>query len=244
MRALIFALAVVVGGAASAQALLRYLGDRPGGGSASSGTCRAPLPTTAAWYGDSIIEGACSGASPAVRLQQMKPGWTAFNKGVSGETSSQIVARYFAGRDTACNGDLCGTYLFEGGVNDLKGGTGNPAAVLATMLTAVDDCRSRGRHCVWSNIMPFRACNFCGDTSAGWVLVQQYNALWTAACAARPDIRCVQVGAGSVFEEPATDGYLTAAFSCDGIHLVQAGTDAFVVLAKAGLDQLLEGSCQ
>lgn len=209
------------------------VGGASGGGSAPV----APLPATFIWYGDSIVQGAGSGTAPPAKLQSLLPGYVGFNAGISNETAAQIATRYFAAVNgaarTDCNGEQCGTYLFEGGVNDCKGGVCTPSAVLATMLTMVDDCRARGRRCIWSNIMPFRDCAFCGDTAAGWVKAKEYNALWRQACASRSRLECLDVGEDSDFEEPDTDGFLAEDYSFDGIHLQQAGTDAYAAMAAA-----------
>jgi hypothetical protein len=223
---------LVVPQAALAQFVPRFDGQTPSG-EFSITLPSLDLPSTFAWYGDSIIQGACS-SSPQVPLQQLLPGYVGVNRGISAQTSAQIAARYFAGHLTDCGGEECGTYLFEGGVNDCKGGGCDPASVLATMMAMVDDARTRHRRVIASNIAPFRTCAICGggDLAAGWELAKQYNALFAAACAARRDITCIDVGAGSDWEEPATDGVLKSAWSCDGLHWQQAAIDALAARAR------------
>jgi len=211
-----------------------FPGQSPNDGLIRSGVSPVDaLPRSFAVYGDSIALGLCSTTAPHLALSALLPGYLAANHAQSGTTTSEIATHYFATRDTACDGTLCGTYLFEGGVNNVKNGSGTPSSMLSDMLSAVDDARSRGRRVVWTNIAPFKGCGFCGDPATGWTLAKSYNTLWAAACAARPDITCVDVGAGTAWEEPSTDGYLKTAWSCDGIHWLQGGTEAWAQAASA-----------
>jgi hypothetical protein len=61
-----------------------------------------------------------------------------------------------------------------------------------------------------------------------------YNALIAAACAARPEVTCLFPW--DTFEAPYTDaaerGYLKEAYDCDGIHLLQAGSDTLAGLVR------------
>ncbi|HYI01362.1 SGNH/GDSL hydrolase family protein [Hyalangium sp.] len=190
------------------------------------------LPSSLVTLGDSIGDGFCNDTPPYLALAALLPGYLASNRAQSGTTTSQIADRYFATRDTACAGERCGAYLFQGGVNNFRLGTGDTEQALEDMLSAVDDARELGRRVVWTNIGPFRGCGFCTDTATGWALAQEYNALWAAACAARPDITCIDVGSGSAWEEPETDGYLLTAWSCDGIHWLQGATDEWAEKAR------------
>lgn len=208
------------------------------GSKGRGGPSVAPLPTTFAWYGDSIAAGACSATTPTARLQSLLgAGWAgSTNAGdgtapaVGGYTAAQIRTRYEATRDTACAGDRCGTYVFEGGVNSIVNGV-SAAATLGDMKAIVDDCRSLGRNCVWYGILPFRGSAQGSDARTTAAL--SYNALMAAECATRPNVECLFPYAA--FEDPANSGYLLPAYSCDGIHLVQDGTNALAALAAAAL---------
>jgi hypothetical protein len=215
-------------------------GAAPGRGYVKNGEI---LPTTAAWYGDSISQGACNATPPPARLQQQLPGWLVVNRGVSGENVAQITARYFAGRDTDCLGQPCGTYVLAGMTNDCGQGACTPQTVLTTMLTAVDDALSRGRRVVWVDGPPFRvpaSCAGClGGSYAGVLKTLEYNALVAAACLspARPNrhlLRCVSTypTMEAPWVDPADRGFLKDEYACDTeadwVHTSQPGAEALV----------------
>lgn len=231
-----------------------FSGTGRNGASTGGGTPAPLLPTTFAWYGDSIAAGACSPRTPTLALQALlnsgdvagstSGGWAGSgNAGdgafpaVGGYTAAQIRARYFATRDTACAGERCGSYLIEGGINSLVNGA-TVQSTLDDMTAIAVNCRSLNRLCIWSNIMPCRGSPNCDSVNpAAWTLAKQYNAAWTTACTSISGMNCVDVGAGSSFEKSGTDGYLPDAFTCDGIHLTQTGTDAWVTLVRTKFPQ-------
>jgi hypothetical protein len=226
----LIAAALLLASSVHAQALLSYPGQTPGRATSVASTPAASLPRSGGIYGDSIMADFCSTQALTVTMAGLLPGYSFSNLAQAGTTTSQINDRYFATRDTACAGERCGTYLFQGGVNNCHSATCDPEAMLLEMLEAVDDARGLGRGVAWTNIAPFLGCTPCaGPEASGWVLAQQYNALWAAACAARPDITCIDVGAGTPWEGDA--GYLAAAWSCDGIHWLQAASNAWAALA-------------
>lgn len=191
------------------------------------------LPPTMAWYGDSIIEGSCQELSPpAVLAQLLNPSWSVSNHGVGGEAASQIRKRYESTRDSACEGEACGWYLIQGGVNSVKGEPHcSPEAALEDMVAMVDDARARGRHVVWFGILPFKGCTLCEDTTAGVARAQEYNALMAQVCAARADISCVLLY--SEFEDPARPDFLKPEYGCDGIHLNQVGAERLAAQVRS-----------
>jgi lysophospholipase L1-like esterase len=234
-RALLF-LSLLLSVTALAQAMASYPGDRPGRVATTSSPNCGVLPNSAVLYGDSIAAGACSSTSPTATLATLLPGWSlSINVGdgpaaVSGYTAAQIRTRYEATRDAACAGERCGCYLFEGGVNSLKGGT-SVAATLEDMLAMVDDAVALGRCVVVVGVLPYASCTE-PTCSAGQVVdahekATAYNGALAAACATRPTIRCVLPY--TTFErEEDPPGHLATAYACgngDGIHLQQAGTD-------------------
>jgi hypothetical protein len=218
---------------AGAQAQLTYLGQTAGGSVAQTGGAQVDLLLHSfVLYGDSIALGLCSATPPYLALSALLPGYFAATQAQSGTTTAQIAAHYVDTRDTACGGERCGTYVFQGGVNDCKNGECTPATMLAATLAAVDDARALGRRVIWVNVAPFATCSFCGAPVAGWALAKEYNALVLAACAARTDVTCLDVGAGSAWEEASADGHLKTAWSCDGIHWLQGGTDALAAALR------------
>jgi lysophospholipase L1-like esterase len=210
----------------------------------ASGSAAVILPNTFAWYGDSIAAGACSATTPTAALQAALPGWAgSTNVGdggppaIGGYTAAQIRARYETYRDTSCNGERCGVYLVEGGVNSIVNGV-SAAATLADMVAIVDNVRSIGRRAVWFGILPFRGSAQGSDARTTAALA--YNALMATECAARPDVDCIFLY--SAFEDPASPGYLRSRnhdsspdYNCDGIHLLQDGTNAMVAAAQAAI---------
>lgn len=209
-----------------------------------AGSAATPTPTTFAWYGDSIAAGACSATTPTAALAASMPGWAgSTNVGdggapaIGGYTAAQIRTRYETYRDTSCLGQQCGVYLIEGGVNSIVNGV-SAAATLADMVAIVDNVRSIGRRAVWFGILPFRGSAQGSD--ARTLAALEYNALMATACAARPDVDCVFLYAD--FEDPLFPGYLRSRnhdsspdYNCDGIHLLQAGTNAMTAAAKAAI---------
>jgi len=192
------------------------------------------VPSTVAWYGDSIVHGACKEQPPPDALAQMLgPAWSVSNHGVSGEFASNIRRRYEATWSSACQGEACGWYLIEGGVNSLKGTPHTtPAAALEDMVAIVDDARARGSQVVWFGILPFKGCTLCNeDTSPGVARVREYNALMAQACADRPDVTCLQLY--SEFEDPDRPDFLKPEYSCDGIHLNQRSAEQLATRVRS-----------
>lgn len=123
------------------------------GGSGAAGAGEAPRPSSIALYGDSLIEGACSGTNPGAALDALLPGgatqgYVVTNHGLAGETPHQIYARVVSatpgvGAATACLGGVCGHYLVQGAVNTLKNATyaeSTPAAVASIALNGAGVC--------------------------------------------------------------------------------------------------------
>jgi lysophospholipase L1-like esterase len=217
-------LALLVGLAALTQACSARLEEvnalRPAIGGSGN------LPPTVAWYGDSIVAGACQEQpAPATLGQMLGPPWSVQNHGVSGEAAAHIRQRYEASWSTACHGQACGWYLIQGGVNSVKGTPYvSPAATLADMVAMVDDARARGSQVVWFGILPFKGCTLCQeDTTPGVARALEYNALMAEACADRPDVICLQLY--SEFEDPDRPDFLKPEYSCDGIHLNQRSAE-------------------
>lgn len=197
--------------------------------------------------GDSRTLNGCvaGGTGPMVTLDAILPGgasggYLLKNLGVSGSTPAQIAASYFdttpgntRGESVACNGERCGHLLLQGGVNCMRAGTA-AATCFADMLPIVDDALSKGEGVVWAN-----ETGYAGWASAGPNPVSQqaaFNALWTAACAARASntlLKCLNLSA--VLDDPANPGYLLPANSCDGVHYSQVGMDAAAAAWKSAL---------
>lgn len=198
----------------------------------------ASLPPSIGGYGDSILAGFCNSLSPIAKLASLLDGHTFANLAQAGTTTSQISARYFATRDTACAGERCGTYVFQGGVNNCHSlHSCDPAVMLSDMLSAIDDARSLTRRVIVTNIAPFVDCSPCaGPTDVGWELAKEYNDGLALACAGRPDITCIDVGHQSDWEAPFLDGILRLAWSCDGIHWLQGGADAWAAEARSAFE--------
>ncbi|WFG54122.1 hypothetical protein Mx9_p15 [Myxococcus phage Mx9] len=149
------------------------------------------------------------------------------------ETAAQIRARYVAEKATACVGERCAYLMLEGGVNSLRIGNA-PAAVLADMVWVVDDALSKGYGVVWTDVMPYAGNAGSGTDPLGQATT--YNALWAAACAARassPALRCL--ANYDAFVDPARPGYLREEYSCDGVHLTQAGANLFAARLASSL---------
>jgi len=224
--ALLVALAALVQACSARSEEMRALHQAIGG----SGT----LPPTVAWYGDSIVEGACQEQpAPTALAQMLGPAWSVNNHGVSGEAASNIRQRYEASWSSACQGQACGWYLIQGGVNSVKGiPYASPAATLSDMVAMVDDARARGSQVVWFGILPFKGCTLCKeDTTPGVARAQEYNALMAEACADRPDVTCLQLY--SEFEDPDRPDFLKPEYSCDGIHLNQLSAEQLATRARS-----------
>lgn len=189
-----------------------------------------PRVPTVRVSGNSLVLNVCvgGGTGPITTLDAALPGgasggWLFKNGGVSGETAAQIRARYTSEEATACNGQRCAYLILEGGTNSLRAGT-TPAATLTDMVWVVDDALSKGYAVLWLDVTPY-----AGYVGAGVDPLGQatgYNALWTAACAARAsNLRLACVANYSTFVDPGNPGYLLAAYSCDGVHYSQVGMD-------------------
>lgn len=195
--------------------------------------CGAPtlprLPTVTA-RGDSIMLGVCNNPTPPTIVKAGLPGgasggWLVLNNAVTGETAAQIRARYLAEEETACVGQRCAYLLLDGGVNGLRVGVA-PSSVVADMAAIVDDALSKGYGVVWTDVLPYAGFAGAGTNPLGQAT--SYNTLHASACTARasnPALRCVYNYA--TFVDPAQPGHLVAAYSCDGIHLTQAGANLF-----------------
>ena len=192
------------------------------------------MPPTVAWYGDSIVAGACQEQpAPAALAGMLGSSWSVTNHGVSGESASHIRQRYEASWSTACEGESCGWYLIEGGVNSVKGTPFvSPEAALSDMVAMVDDARARGSQVVWFGILPFKGCTLCQeDTTPGVARAREYNALMAQACADRPDVTCLQLY--SEFEDPDRPDFLKPEYSCDGIHLNQRSAEQLATRVRS-----------
>lgn len=234
-----------------AQGLPRFPGDRPGVAASRGGGGAAPIAPTFALYGDSIAAGACSSTVPGVVLQSAMPGSTVSRNAVSGYTSQQIENCYLGldpsnctGYSTACLGAECATVIVEGGVNTLK----QPGAVtgvvealaLAPLLDVVDHALARGRRVLWYDTAPFASCSaaVCPELVDPDERARTFNGLKAEACAVRasnPLLKCITLYED--FQGPSFDGQLLPAYACDddGIHLEQAGTNAWVCKALVAL---------
>lgn len=204
------------------------------------------LPTTLAWYGDSITQGSCNPTPPPAKLLAGLPGYYVVNRGISAERMIQITARYFANAATDCLGERCGVNVFAGGTNDFGLGTGDVAEVLALQRAAVDDSLTRGRRTIVLDVPPFLVppgCIGCiGGNEAGVAKAMEYNAALAEACA-RPErpnkqlLRCVATY--TTMEAPGpVRGYLKDELHCDGtdyVHTSQAGADELARLVGEAL---------
>lgn len=181
----------------------------------------------------------------ATAVQSLDPGSYFVNAGIGGQKSPEIAARWLSTESTICGIQRCTFLWLEGGINDLRFGTDTPAAVLAYMLSVVDDALARGYTVVWSDILPCRGDSLCTDAVIDNVLA--YNALMAQACAAaprslNPRLRCFF--AYATFVDPARfradgttlAGYLLPVYSRDELHLTAAGSAALGTLAGAALE--------
>lgn len=232
---------------AGAQGLPSYPGDAPGRAQAAS--CEVK-PLTFAGYGDSLWAGACSATGPTAKLQALLGGgWVGSTDAgdggppaVGGYTAAEIRARFEATRDTACTGSTrCSVYVVQGGVNSIIGGL-TAAATLTDMVAIVDNllALSSRPKVVWVGLLPFRGSPQGSD--ARTLAVLAYNALMAVECAARPAVQCVFPY--SALEDPANPGYLLPAYTCDEIHLLQAGTDIMAGMTKTSVSYLTAGFCR
>lgn len=190
--------------------------------------------------GDSLVLNVCvvGGAGPITKLDTDLPGgltggWLVKNAGVSGQTAATIAATYTADEATLCNGERCAHLILEGGVNSLRTGV-TPAATLASMVAVVDDALAKGYAVVWLDVTPYAGSGSAGTNPIGQA--NDYNALWTAACAARasnPRLMCL--ANYSTFVDPGNPGYLLAAYSCDGVHYSQVGMDLISTRIRTAL---------
>lgn len=119
-------------------------------GTGARGRGERPRPKSVAMYGDSLIQGTCSGTPPPVALDALLPGgttqgYTVDNKGVSGESAHAISVRVQSGASTACVSTTCGYYVVEGMVNTLLNATfaaNTPAEVAAIALHGASSANS------------------------------------------------------------------------------------------------------
>lgn len=211
MRNLLFCLAIVLSGTATAQ-------------TCTAVTSAPRLPTLLA-EGDSLMQGnLCSVTgpiSPPAYLDANLPGgategWLIKNAGVTGQTPAQIRATYTAGEATACNGDRCAHLVLEGGVNCLRTGTA-AATCLADLTWVVDDALSKGYAVLWLDVTDYSLWASAGTTPTAQATA--YNAAWQAACTARASnlkLKCLSLY--SVMGVPLTN-------TCDGVHDNQTGTN-------------------
>ena len=186
-------------------------------------------PLSVAWYGDSVADAVCDGLQPPAALAQLLgPSWFVADQTVSGESPPHIRKRYEDASGLECQGQPCQWYLMQGGVNSLKGNPYvTPEEALVDMIALVDDASARNRQVVWFDILPFKGCAHCiEDTTPGVARAREYNILMAQACAQRPDVTCLQLY--SEFEDPAAPDFLKPEYTCDGIHLNQAGVQRLV----------------
>lgn len=194
--------------------------------------------------GDSIMAGSDIPTPLATAVQVLGPGSYYVNAGIAGQTSADISARWLSTESAICGIQRCTHLWLEGGTNDLRFVANAPAAVIANMLTVVDDALSRGYVVAWSDILPCRGEALCTDAVIDNVLA--YNALMAQACATaprslNPRLRCFF--AYSSFVDPSQKradgvtvaGYLLPAYSRDGLHLSSAGSVALGTLASQAL---------
>lgn len=194
-----------------------------------------------AGFGDSIMQGYGANSPLVYVAPELGPGGYISNAGVPGENSDAIAARWLANGATACGATPCTYVWFEGGVNDLRRQVATPAQVAANMLTAVDDALAKGYTVLWSDILPSRGSEDGMTTDAVIDATRDYNARMATACATaprslNPRLRCIF--AYAALADPAQlrpdgtlAGYLLPAYSRDGIHLSNAGSQALAAFA-------------
>lgn len=195
------------------------------------------LPSSLVGVGDSIMNGYGVPSPLVTAVEALGAGAYAINAGYPGENTAQISERWLASEATVCGATRCSHVWFEGGVNDLRLTSTLPPAMIANMLTAVDDALAKGYVVVWSDILPCRGDAQCTAPVAGNILT--YNALMATACATaprslNPRLRCVF--AYSAFDNPASPGYLLPAYSRDELHLSVSGSEALGALAGVALE--------
>lgn len=215
---------------------------RPRGASAA-GRAVAPVAPTVVGYGDSIMAGEGSGGTLLTHvIQQLPPGWFKVEAGISGQTADQIAARAVAGLATACGDKPCSVCVFEGGVNDVKGGGAvSGAAAVDRMRVAIDYARATSvggvpvcRRIVWVGLMPFRGWPFNQNDDATQQRAKDFNARMLSDCTSAPlagDVRVRCVFPYATFEAPDRPTYLKAPCdaapngSGDGLHLPPSCAD-------------------
>lgn len=225
--------------------VLGGFGSFSGTGSAGGGSAplRAPI---VAFYGDSLVQGVCSGTAPPVALDGLlRADYVVINRGVSGETAHEIAERVISGAATACLGEPCGTYILEGGVNTLKHGAFNEASTTTVvgvalngdggaddahdlgMLDAADHLRATypRAQVLAVGVLPYAGCTICGINPSPGARAAAYNAALVSACASRPWLTCLVPY--DDFEDPQNADRLLPAYACeDGSHLINAGSAA------------------
>lgn len=213
-------------------------------GSSHAGGGSVTLPNSLVGVGDSIMNGYGVPSPIFTAVLVLGTGAYAVNAGYAGEKTDQISARWLASEPTICGATLCSHVWFEGGINDLRLTDTLPAAMIANMLTAVDDALARGYVVAWNDLLPCRGDVLCTDAVMDNVL--SYNALMATACATaprslNPRLRCIF--AYSLFVDPARfredgttlAGYLLPFYSRDELHLSVSGSAALGTLAGAAL---------
>lgn len=224
-----------------ALAVVLFLASGAQAGAGRGRAIQRNLPkATVGCAGDSIFAGAC-GQPVCYELGLLLPvGYVETNLAVSGETAHQIATRAMAEAATACVGEPCGTYEFNGAVNTLKGPAnaamsdaavvelalnGDGAAILG-MMDAVDHIHAaypRARVGI-SDVTPYAGCNeaTCPSLVRPGPRAAAYNARLLEACAVRPWLMCAFPYAA--LEDPGNANHLRQDIACaDGIHLLAGG---------------------
>lgn len=202
-----------------------------------------PIPKRIWAIGNSIMAGSCSTTTPPAKLDAMLPGglkegWLVIPGGIPGENTTQIKARWDAGKLTACNGEPCKVLWLEGGINDERtlGGTADAAAQAAidNNVAIITNARSLGYLVIWQSIHPFGAFGNAGPDPINRAAA--YQTKYKARCALYvpdPFVQCLDVY--DEFDGAVKDGLLDPALTCDGVHLYQPSTDRLAQLAYEAL---------
>lgn len=139
----------------------------------------------------------------------MGSAWSKVNRGVSGNTTTQMLARF--GADVAAGNDAA-VVIVWGGINDICAGD-SAATIHARLQTLYSAAKATGAIVVALNVTPFKA-------SADWTAGRQTvtDALNTLIAGSSTDVD-LNIDLYTLMEDPGTPDTLLAAYdSGDGLH--------------------------
>ena len=181
---------------------------------------RAPPPTLtrAVAIGDSITEGSLVSVPFPAKVQSTE-NVGVVNAGVSGNTTTQMLSRW---RSTY-QGQGYRYLILLGGTNDIGGGI-NSATTISNLSTISDEALADGMDVYLLKVTPCGACS---------TPVSAINTGLASYASGKPRVHLLE--SYTALNDSGNPGYLLGAYSLDGLHPNQAGTDILAGLIASAL---------